>query len=569
MKDLKRIIIPIVLCVLCISVSAQLTGSKNFLQLPYKYDFCLENYEISMPVPENWGFQVPFLNEKEAVLTLRSKEVRYSLSLDSINKSSSVLFALPDDKTPCLELRMTAFGNEQSDESTISSKYGNFHKVDQSEEEKVESYQNISDYKVLTFRILTKDEKVKEICREIIASCKTDYGYYSPYSSDYVEPHSIQYYAKDSTYYPEMGLTFVIPFDASATIYAPEININDATTLLTAYTSLSDMAKVSEAGHFWTSGFDMKYQFIKRNSDLELNWDELSGLSESYSPSCVRNFDYSVAEIPSKVYVYGSESVPTIVTITPVKDYSVVFTFSNVTAGNMAKVEDFISRIHISDVQKEGISTAPFEARKLGELVNIQNMGLGEKLKDISLDKNVSLKNTKIIECTIPEASAKLAIPYLSYVQVYPDNGESIEEKKGKYEVSLKKDPNSETGGLEFYAGLVSTSDRGDYCLLWLPINEDNLTAEQYLSKEAAIYECQNDYNVERLGTCNIKGHRWYVMSINNSSMSSYKMDYFITEHKGMLIEIRVIKTDSLSDSSEIDMTKIVESLLYKASFKD
>ncbi len=566
MKTLQRVASFIAFCFLCIQAQSQITGSKAFIHLPYDYNFYLENYSLSFPVPANWGFQVPYLNTKDASLTI-SSNVRYSVSLDSISKSSSILFALPDNQKACLELRMTAYGADQIDNSTITSDFGNFHKIDQLEEEKVESYQNITENKVLTFRILSKDEKEKQACRDLIAACKTEYGYSDEYSQYSRNNHSIQYYAKDSTYYPSLGFTFVIPFDASAEIWAPKIKINEATTLLAAYGTLDEFSEEGTVGTFWTKDFSMKYSFTK-NDNPEFVENLISSFSETYKEECHRSFSYPIDGIPSTIHVFGSPSMPTIVAIIPSKNYSAVFTFADVTTERMDDISTIISQIHFDDAQKEGLALVGNYEQSLGEFVNIKPISYASlNLKEVNLEKNASIKNVKTVECTIVDMSATIAVPYLDNVQVYPsgDEDSGVKEKKGKYEVTLKKDPESDIASqMDFYAGLVTSSSNGDYCILWMPANEDKLTAEQYFSKAYTPFECHVENSVKRAGTCTIKGQKWYVLS---AEVEYYVIDYFITEHKGELLEIRIVRQNSDSSSGN-DLTKTMETLLYKATFK-
>ncbi|MCL1942505.1 MAG: hypothetical protein FWF54_03025 [Candidatus Azobacteroides sp.] len=567
MKKIQKIILLIASCLFYIQLPAQITGSKDFIYLPYGYRFCPENYSLSIPIPAGWGFQVPFLNQKDASLSICSDYVRYSVEPDSITNAISVMFALPDTKTPCLELRMTAFGSEQADRPGIKSEFGDFYTIDQPDEEKAESYQNFSDYKILTFRILAKDEKTKQICRDIIAACTPDYGR-SSYSGDDLESHSIHYYAKDSTYYPVLGLTFVIPFDASAVIRAPRIKINDATTLLTASGSLDDFSGTTEAGVFKAPGFDMKYRFVKGGAaGAGINPNNLMNdySEDSYAGFCTEEYDYAVNGIPSKIYTYGSKSMPTILVVIPVKTYSAVFLFSDVSAPDLQSVDDFLAQIHIDDAQKEGLFLVK-NNQSLGQIIPIEEFGFKYRLPEISISKNTSVKGITMLKCIFPELKATLYIPYLPQVKVYPESEDGITQKKGMYTVSLKKEPLTEDNDRTFYSGLVSSSESKDYCLLWLPVNENHLTAEQYLYMRYASFECLTDHKISRLGTCNINGQKWYIMSAEISS-SPIVTNYFITECMGEIIEMRVLKIDS-DDLSKSGLSDMIESLLYKANFK-
>ena len=557
---MKKIIVILFACFSGMQMSAQITGTKDFIRLPYAYKFCSENADISIPIPSGWGFQVPFLNEKDASLLLKSDKVRYSVDTDSVGKAYSILFASVDEKSPCLELRMHAFGSAQSNGSEISSDFGNFYPTDR-DAESVESYQNITDYNILTFRILTKDEKVKQTCRDIIASCKKCYDYDN--STDYPEEYSINYYAKDSTYYPELGLTFITPIDMSAVIRATKIEINKATTLLTAFVSLDEISELSRAATFKTSGFNMKYMFQKKTDAEDVYEPDL----DEYKNSCIRKSDYSINGIPTKIYVYGSSTMPSIDVVIPVKTYSAVFTFSNVTAGNVEKVSDFISQISFDDVQKEGIALTGDYPVSFSDLVNIQNFGFRQKLPEVSLNKKSS-KNLEVLECTFPEINAKISVPYMENHETYPSGSNEISGKNGKYQVTLEKETDSNDPEMNIYAGVIGTSsDIENYCILMLPANEEKLTPEQYLNKQYALFECGNDDNVNRLGYCDINGKRWYVMTVKTVEYSEFEVNYFVTEHNGNLIEIKIIKSEANSPEAKT-LTKDVESLLYKASFK-
>ncbi|MCD7973234.1 MAG: hypothetical protein LUG18_11320 [Candidatus Azobacteroides sp.] len=547
---------------------AKLPQEKQYIYLPYEYSFCVENANISIHIPEGWGFYIPSLNENsESRLLIQSGMVVYNSYSDSVSKINSVFFITPDAKEPCLELRTAAFGSAQIDEHTISSDLGNFYRVDQIEEEKVESYQMIVDSQVITFRILQQEEADKKRCLDIISSATSAYNaYLNAYDKrDGMERHSIRYYAKDSTNYPDLGFTFITPFDMSAEIKAPQIKIHDPSTLLSAYVTLDEISEEEYAAYFWENDFNMKYTFKKNGTDkatLQHTINSFTGIYY-YKDECQHTFTYPVSGIPATVHVLGNRALPTITVSIPTKEYHAIFLFENVSEKEIDAISTILSQIHIDDAQKQEVSRL-YPSSTFSELVNIQPLNSMMTHTEIKLNKSASLKNVSFIECHIPDAKAVIQIPALETVYAYPSYDiPQINDKKNKYKVTLRKDALS-SSDKEDFNGAVMTYDNSGYnqIVLWLPENKEKISAEEFFLKQYIPYECQvEDGRVKRAGIAKIKNQKWYVLTIDELD---YTYHQYITEINDILIELRVITTSE----EERDIEKITETLLYKAEIK-
>ena len=577
MKHLRKHLLFALLLITSIA-QAQITGTKKFIYLPYEYNFCVEQSGISILIPENWGFQIPvtYLSDNSASLSIYSNIVNYSMRSDVIRNPSSILFIMPEAKTPCLELQVSAFGSEQMDESTLVSDFGRFYKVDQIKPTKEEAYQHISDSQVITFRILTENENEKQICRKIISSAQPCYEIESneedvvEVRDDYMERHSIRYYAKDSTYYPSLGFTFITPFDMSAEIKAPNININASETLLTAYVTLDEISEESTAGYFWENSFNMKYKFIKKSEELDVQSIANEYLDlDLYLEKCRRTFIYPVNQIPSTFYVLGQATSPTIFAVIPTKEYYAIFAFDNVMGVNMDHISTIISQIHIDDPQKEGLALMEDYSLSLNELVNIQPFSKDLNLKAIDLNKKSSTKGISLIECHIPDAKAVISLPSSGEeIYLYP-TGETPEfDKNKKIVVTLNKTSSSESEDIADSGVMTLLGSYDERCILWIPENSDGLSVEQYLQKTYMEDECKAEDRVSSIerGICTIKGQKWYVVKMSYDD-DEYVFNSYLTEANGILLEIIAVSKNDISTDA-IDYIKVIESLLYKSTFK-
>lgn len=569
MKHLRGYILIILACVFTMA-NAQLTDTKKFIYIPYAYNFCLDNSGMVISVPENWGFQVPLSKDNDSDLySIQGSLVRCSMQNNAVGKYLSVFFISPDAKTPCLELRIAAFGSDYVDDNTIISDFGKFNLTDQIDEKDVESYQHISDSEVLTFRILTKNKDEKQLCKEIIASAKSSDDLYVQLSEyrDYngLKRNPIEYYANDSTYYPEMGFMFINKDSMNAEIRANEIVINEIATFLTAFVTLDELVDETYAGYFWRDNFNMQYTFIKREEDEDEMKSKIESYIDlsSYSKSCVQQFIYPVNELPATVYVLGHSHLPTIAVSIPTKDYIAVFIFKDNSEKELKDVEAMLSNIFVTDEHKQGIRKITDFSRKLSELVTIIPMQKRQSnYKNITLNKKASVKNIDLIACKIPSINAEILLPALSSsVLEYPSNEASqFNEKERRYNVTLKH--NIEDNN---YSGVYTFSDsHEEQIVLLTPINKDKISAEEYFHKQYFEYECKQEFDyIKQIGKSIIKGQTWYVMTMNDGS---YVADFYITEHKGTIIEIMAARMSEGSKNN--DIANKVETLLHKASFK-
>lgn len=459
---------------------------------------------------------------------------------------------------------MAAFGSEQTEES-IQSNFGKFYRTDQLEDKKTEAYQYISDSHVITFRLLTKDENEKQLCKEIIASATSCYeAVAETYASvrGGLRSNPITYFANDSTYYPEQGFMFVNPYDMTADVKANDFEINASETRLDAFVTLDEFVGEDYAGYFWEKDFNMKYTFLKRTENADELKEKIDSYIkvDSYLETCRRNFFYPVAGLAANVYVFGNTYLPTIAVVIPAKDYEAVFVFEKVSSKELADIETILSLMRVDAVQKEGMKTLSAQSQSFREAVNIRPAGERE-YPAIRL-KNVSTKNTELIVCDIPSAKAKITLPALSTVVVYPTYENLTADKKKRYNITLNPDTEELTPKDEAHTGVVSYSESYDnQVVIWVPTNAENYSAEEYFQRQYTDYECKKEFEqIKRLGSANIKGRIWYVITASDEDIH---MDAYITENNGKIIEVRVVRT-----SQDDDITNKAETLLQKSSFK-
>ncbi len=530
---MKRIYFALLLALCGTSVSgyAQLSGTNNFIRLPYKYNFNLYDYSIRIPISENWGVQVPFLKEYNASLTL-SEEVRYSFYVydDTLKKPVIFYFALPEKNAPCLELRITGYNMLES-ETALQSKAGAWERIDNPDEIMLETYQQIAGGKILTFRILAKEETEKEACRALIRSCKGPYD-----SNDYYQNyHPITYYAKDSTYYPSFGFGFVIDFDAEAMIYAQKCDIKNPSTMLEAALSFDDEDyDESEASTFQADGFDLAYQFVKSREYVK----------SLFAGEDVKTFDYAVAGIPATVYVKGVSFVPTIIVEIPLSNYIALLKFRGVTKENLHKVEKFLSQIYIDAAQKTGVPAAQVPAASFESLTGIEGI---EEMYANEVKFNTKLpKGVKTISCLFPAAKVTLEMPVLEYQRTSMGD-----VKKNDKKVTIE----NEEEDSNYY---IACSTDENVCII----------AKLYKGDEVELLQSEifdilsNSTSTLVNGYAVINKQKWTVVTVKNddSHATHYSLVYQTALSNGTLLAIFVY-------SCSLDLSQTIEALLYKASF--
>ena len=570
MKAFRYFVLFLILFIASTTVNAQLKETKNYIYFPYSYNFCAENPEISVSIPENWGFRIPPLENNYLGLRISYKMARFTMSEEMIDKPQSIFFITPEGEKPCLELRIAAFGSEQTEES-IQSSFGKFYRTNQIEDEKTEAYQCISDLYVVTFRILTTDEQEKQICKDIIESATSCYeALMETYSSmnDGLRSNPFNYFANDSTYYPEMGFLFVNPHDMEADIKAANYVINESQTRLDAFVTLDELVDEDYAGIFYERDFNMKYTFIKRMEDEgELRRKVESYIKlDSYRETCQQHIIYPVNGLAATMHILGNTYYPTIAVVIPAKDYEAVFVFESVPAKKLADVETILSLMRVEDYQKEGMRTLSTYSQPLREMISGQH--IEREYATIQLDKKASTKDVNVIVCSIPEAKAEIVIPALSSVVTYPAyENPTLDNKKKRYNVTLQtKNPTSDNEEeTSSFCAMTFSDSYKDQVVVWIFDNEENFTVEEYFLQQQIDLECKPESDseqIKRLGKVKVKGKTWYVMTTYNDD---FVMDSYMTENNGIIIVVRIL---SISRSEDADIVNKTETLLQKASFK-
>lgn len=550
---------------------AQTINSENYLRLEKDYYFCSKTHEMCIPMPAGWGVRLPYINEYEANININSNIISYSIETDNI-RSYSIFFSAPGEDEACLELKVSSYYMDEDENENIESEFGTFNILEKHESQAFETYQYNSIYTPILFRILTTKEELKKECRKIIAGAKNDYAvrydsyfYDSPYN--YIETQYIEYYKNDSTYYPELGFTYVIPFDASAEIKAPKIEINEATTLLTAFVSVKELIENEYyAAKFEAPDFDMKYYFIDRNEDKLESF--LSEYGYYYTDECQHNFTSSISSIESSVYVFGKR-ISQIITVTPTKDYYLVLIFSTVNDRGLKHVTDFLSRIKIDEnFMLEENNKTTNAGNFYDEMKSWQTVEFSE-IKEIKYTAEKLPKNTKTFNVLFPESNVTFTLPVFQEGAIYNnDNLESgtfDEIIKNKKSVDLKKPVNlKKSEAFEgYFNAVVGYDDDYNYFTLGLIETKENETIEERFHNYSDYWECQSSYTITEAGIYNIKAKKWYAISTDSFSV-------FITEHKGNLFEL-IIYTSQYSyeeDKASSNLFETIKTLLSKASFK-
>ncbi len=533
---MKKIFLPVLLFFSLLSASsiAQISGSKDYTRLPYKADFSIAEY-IRTSLPENWGFQVPFLKDYNAHLSVGA-DIEYSFDAsdsESLKRPVNFFFALPEKTNPCLELRITGFANEENSHS-LKSGFGNWNRVDSIYSEKLETYQHVYNDKIFTFYILTKDEKEKELCRELIRSCKKYYDYEGYQGSEY--HHSIEYNAKDSTYYPSLGLGFVIGVDAQADIYAKSFEINETATLLSANLNLDDSDE-SEKSSFSGSGFEMYYYFSKGSDEMK---------NSSYTTDEYRSsFDYAVAGIASKVYISGADFAPTIKVEIPVNRYTAYFTFPSIAQENISKVSQFLSQIYLADSIKANLVKAVLPVQSFEELVGIKKLGE----KEVTLNKEKE-RRTKTVNCTFTELGITAEVPFLESHNI---GNRKISSDIKSVAIENTND-DGDDGNDNFY--ITYREDYKTYCHVGI-LSDNDL---QKMISELASAVGNNTMTFLRDGYTVINGHKWISLSLIDHDENNYSIYYTKVNDSKSLIFIAV--------APDLKYANNLEAFLPKVSFK-
>jgi len=170
-----------------LSIKADDPVNGNFLTLKKSYDFELPMFDLSLQLPANAGFRVPFWNRENAFLNINQKNVGYCCNKAAIlSESPEFTFSLPKQNAKALGLsienatvpdfektleQIRESNSYLSDLPPLKGKLGIYYGFLTGEENwKLRFYFLQKDELSLMFAIYTENEKEIKQCEKIIQS---------------------------------------------------------------------------------------------------------------------------------------------------------------------------------------------------------------------------------------------------------------------------------------------------------------------------------------------------------------------------------------------------------------
>ena len=543
-----------------LSIKAEDPVNSNFFSLKKSYDFELPMFDLSLELPANAGFRVPFWNKKNAFLNINERNVSYCCSKAAIlSENPEFTFSLPKQNTKALGLsieKKTVLDFEKnleeiresesylSDLPPMEGQLGTYYGFLTGEENwEVRFYFLQKDSLSFMFAIYSENEKEIKQCEEIIQSLRAvdlneERGkYLEMVKNGYFEKQEkadSNAFVSDTTRvqttfsFPELGLKMLFPENWIYSFLTEKKDVIHSENKLEIHWGINDLLRMGSL-HFNAyngdlSAFATFYPKTEKSEEIIRNTIE--------NQQEIKRFPVLIDGLEGEAVAVGMPSMPTIHFRLTLDSYIFQFTAINVTADNLQLLQSFISNIKISYEQKKDIldkdillSASPI--LPLSQQLDIKAFKPGE-LPVTRLKQTEPEVDIKTIPASFKDAGISFMLPLLNSTYCLPqENCVSIDKKS----IVVAGKPSADKGNLS-----ITAIDENSKNMISVTLSTLNSASdfETYFKAMVENWKTYNSIKMKRTEFVMVNGQKWGIMEYVQSGkpvcmMMTYFNDYFIT----------------------------------------
>jgi len=555
-----------------LSIKAEDPVNSNFFSLKKSYDFELPMFDLSLELPANAGFRVPFWNKKNAFLNINERNISYCCNKAAIlSENPEFTFSLPKQNTKALGLsfeKKTAPEFEKnleeiresesylSDLPSLEGQLGTYYGFLTGEENwKIRFYFLQKDSLSFMFAIYSENEKEIKQCEEIIQSLRAvdlneERGkYLEMVKNGYFEKQEkadSNAFVSDTTRvqttfsFPELGLKMLFPENWIYSFLTEKKDVIHSENNLEIHWDINDLLKMGSL-HFNAyngdlSAFATFYPKTEKSDEIIRNTIE--------NQQEIKRFPVLIDGLKGEAVAVGMPSMPTIHFRLTLDSYIFQFTAMNVTAGNLQLLQSLISNIQISDEQKKGIPVTPSPTLPLSQQLDIKAFKPGE-LPVTSLKQTEPAVDIKTIPASFKDAGISFTLPLLHSTYCLPEENCVSNDKS----IVITGKPSADKGNLS----ITATDENNENMIsVTLSILSSEPDFDTYFKAMVENWKTYNFIKMKRTEFVMVNGQKWGIMEYVQSGkpvcmIMTFFNDYFITvSYSGDNEEYKVLTENML-----------------------
>lgn len=449
-------------------------SNENYLSLISSYTFDFPMFNISMELPKNTGFKVPFWKTNNAFLEIENKNVTYFY--DATNKNASkATFSYSLSKEECDDFIISfyQYPSEEIEKTKTSidinanlpdlkSKLGTFKGL-KGENEGVREYYLIKNsLLILCATSSTSSKKIRKF-EKIITSfnfvdlTEKQNKYLDLVSSGYFEEKEntetedfddkIDITSSETTFsFPAFGLKMTYPENWETTIRSTQSAIKKDKNTTEVKWTVNDL---SRQGFLM---FDSRSKNMLVMTRILKNPENDEGDLPDFSQGTklIKKFPIVVDGIQTEAKLTGLQQKANLFFNLRLKSYVVCFSVYDILLDEIPVLESLISTIHFSEKEKSGLQKAPPDIKPLDKQLNLKSY-VAEVLPVYKLDKPTITNSLHKIQASFNNPGISFLFSVGKDIH-YPEDSEIKNHKiimKGKaereYKIISAELPNDQT----------------------------------------------------------------------------------------------------------------------------
>lgn len=557
---MKRIFFLCFFAAFALSIKAEDPVNGNFFTLKKSYDFELPVFDLSLKLPANAGFRVPFWNKENAFLSINEQNVSYCCNKAVIlSENPEFTFSLPKQNTkalglsiekktlPDFEKNLTDIRESDSflsDLPPLKGNLGTYYGFLTGEENwKLRFYFLQKDSLSFMFAIYSENKKEIKQCEKIIQSlCAVDLKEEREIYLEMVKNGAFEKQEKagsnafvsDTTRvqttfsFPEFGLKMLFPENWIYSFLTEKKEVIHRENNLEIHWDINDLLQMGSL-HFNAYNSDLSifanfYPKTEKSNEIIRNTIE--------SQQEIKRFPVLIDGLEGEAVAVGMPSMPTIHFRLTLDSYIFQFTAMNVTADNLQFLQSFISNIKISDEQKKDILDkdilwpAPSPIPPLSQQLDIKAFNPGE-LPVTRLKQTEPEIDIKTIPASFKDAGISFMLPLLHSTYCLPEENCVSSDKS----IVITGKPSADKGNLSITAIDEKSENMISVTLSVLNREPD---FDTYFKALVENWKTYNFIKMKRSEFVMINGQKWGILEYVQSEkpvcmMITFFNEYFIT----------------------------------------